>query len=225
MVNETAQSSPGPDIMRQIHNADIYAGFVPTLPEDLQGWNSHHDVFRDILGKGAATVVDVGVWKGGSSIFLAELLKSQGTRGVVIAVDTFLGSPEHWIREAGMFHLIARRHGMPLLYEQFLTNVVRRGLQEYIVPLPQTSDAAAGILKHLGVRADVVHIDAAHEYDSVLRDARAYWDLLVPGGYLVGDDYVPMWNGVIRAANAFSIEVGVELVLAEPKWVLRKPLV
>lgn len=62
-----------------------------------------------------------------------------------------------------------------------------------------------------------------HEYECVLRDARAYWDLLAPHGYLVGDDYVPLWDGVVRAADAFSREVGVDLIQAYPKWILRKP--
>lgn len=59
------------------------------------------------------------------------------------------------------YALFPRRHGMPLLYEQFLTNVVRREVQEYAVPLPQTSETAAAILKRLGIRPDLVHLDAA----------------------------------------------------------------
>jgi hypothetical protein len=223
VIGESPTSSLGADVMRRIHGTDIYAGFVPTFPEDLQGWNSQHDVFREILSQGVAIILDVGAWKGGSTIFLAELLKKHEIQGVVIAIDTFLGSPEHWNRDSDMFNLIARRHGLPLLYEQFLTNVVRRGVQGYVVPLPQTSDAAAVILKRLGIRPGLVHLDAAHEYESVLRDARAYWDILAPDGLLVGDDYVPMWDGVIRAANDFAKEVGVGLIQAHPKWVLRKP--
>ena len=36
---------------------------------------------------------------------------------------------------------------------------------------------------------DVVHLDAAHEYENVLADIRKYWKLLRPGGILLGDDY------------------------------------
>jgi hypothetical protein len=223
VIGESPKSSLSADIMHSIHGTDIYGGFVPVFPEDLQGWNSQHDVFREILNQGVSIILDVGVWKGGSTIFFAELLKQHEIPGVVIAIDTFLGSPEHWNRASDMFSLIVRRHGMPLLYEQFLTNVVRRGVQKYVVPLPQTSDAAAVILKRLGIRPGLVHIDASHEYESVLRDARTYWDILAPDGFLVGDDYVPMWDGVIGAANDFAKEVGVALVQTYPKWVLRKP--
>jgi hypothetical protein len=34
-----------------------------------------------------------------------------------------------------------------------------------------------------------------------MRDVRAYWELLEPGGYLVGDDYVAVWPDVIRVAH------------------------
>jgi hypothetical protein len=92
-----------------------------------------------------------------------------------------------------------------------------------VVPLPQTSTTAALLLGKLGIRAGMVHIDASHEYDDVIRDVRMYWDLLLPGGYLVGDDYDPFWAGVVRAANEFSAEKGVNLAVRYPKWILRKP--
>jgi hypothetical protein len=38
------------------------------------------------------------------------------------------------------------KNGRPLLYEQFLTNVVRTGMQDFIVPLPQSSEHAVIIL-------------------------------------------------------------------------------
>jgi len=211
------------DLMLRLHGANVYAGFVPTFAEDLQGWNSEAAIFAELVSQGRyRTIVDVGVWKGGSTVVLAELLRSHGVDGAVIAVDTFLGSVEHWDRSTVLFDLIPRRHGSPLLYEQFLSNIVRRGLQDYVVPVPLTSDAAAALLNHAGIRPDIVHVDAAHDYESVKRDARAYWEILGPGGALIGDDYHETWPGVIRAANEFSAEVGYPLTVSGPKWVLHK---
>ena len=59
-------------------------------------------------------VIDVGVWKGGSTIYLAELLRANGVAGMVISVDTFLGSLEHWNRNSELFTTVYRRNGMPL---------------------------------------------------------------------------------------------------------------
>ncbi len=63
------------------------------------------------------------------------------------------------------------------------------------------------ILEQLGVTASVVHTDAAHDYDEVMRDASTYWQLLRPGGYLIGDDYDEAWPGVMKAVDEFSANV------------------
>jgi hypothetical protein len=160
-------------------------------------------------------VIDVGVWKGGSALFLAGLLREAGTNGTVIAIDTFLGSPEHWDRRGRNGNLMPCKNGRPLLYEQFLTNVVRTGMQDFIVPLPQSNEHAAIILSRLDIRAGLIHIDAAREYEPVMRDVRAYWELLEPGGYLVGDDYVAVWPDVIRVAHEFAQSVNQPLMVAD----------
>lgn len=223
MVEQTG--SVHHEVMQRIHGSDVYAGFVPMFPEDRQGWNSQHPVFDQIIRAiRPGIVVDVGVWKGASTIYLAELMKSTGIAGTVIAVDTFLGSVEHWDRNSGFAGLIPRRFGMPLLYEQFLSNVVRCGAQDRVVPLPQTSTTASLLLRRVGVQAGLIHIDASHEYEDVLRDARAYWDILAPGGFLVGDDYDQYWPGVVQAANQFATEKGLQLMTSTPKWIVRKPV-
>jgi predicted O-methyltransferase YrrM len=217
-------SAKAAELMQAIHGGNVYAGYGSLLPLDLKGWHSTHETFVDIITKNRPSVVfDVGVWKGGSAIFMANLLKENGNAGAVVAIDTFLGSPEHWDRASPDGNLILRKQGRPLLYEQFLTNVLQTGMQDLIVPFPQTSENAAVILSRLGIRAGLIHIDAAHEYEPVMRDVRAYWELLEPGGYLVGDDYETRWPDVVRAANEFADSVGQQLTVVEPKWILRKP--
>jgi hypothetical protein len=211
--------------MESIHGSNVFAGYAPLLPEDTSGWNSQHPAFDAVIAElRPKVVIDVGVWKGGSTIYLAELLRRNGGSGTVISVDTFLGSLEHWNRDSGLFNMIPRRNGMPLLYDQFLSNVVWRGVAGYVVPFPQTSVTAALLLRGLGIRAGLIHIDASHEYDDVLKDSRLYWDLLEPGGYLIGDDYHHYWPAVIRAADDFAAEKGVSLSAQDPKWIVRKPL-
>ena len=212
------------DIMHSIHGTNVFAGYVPMLSEDTAGWNSEHISFDEVVADIRPNVViDVGVWKGGSTIYLAELLRANGVAGMVISVDTFLGSLEHWNRNSELFNTVYRRNGMPLLYDQFLSNIVRRGVTDYVVPLPQTSTTAALLLRQLGIQAGLIHIDASHEYDDVLKDSRLYWDILTPGGYLIGDDYHHYWPEVIRAADDFAAEKGVSLSARAPKWIARKP--
>ena len=73
---------PGPtyiELMRRIHGTNIYAEFIPVLAEDRQGWNSDQPAFEEIIRNlRPDIVIDVGVWKGASTILLANLLKRHG---------------------------------------------------------------------------------------------------------------------------------------------------
>jgi Methyltransferase domain len=211
-------------IMLRLYGQDIWDGFQPSTPNpEVQGWNGNHPSLTRLASAasgGSMVAIDVGVWKGQSTITLASAMKRSDMEGCVIAVDTFLGSSEHW---AGPLRLFSRVNGIPDLYSTFLNNVYQAALIEYVVPMPQTSSAAASVLDRLGITASIVHIDAAHEYDDVMRDAAAYWKILRPGGYLIGDDYHETWPGVVRAAGEFSAKVGRPLAIESPKWILQKP--
>jgi len=211
-------------LMRVLHGTDVYAGFVPDRPLDLQGWNGLHPALTEAVEElRPALVLDVGVWKGQSVACLAEAMRRVVPDSALLAIDTFLGSPEHWNRdrEDRILDSLRLEHGWPGLYWQFLSNMVHSGHAERVVPLAQTSGNAAAILRRLRLRPDLVHIDAAHEYEPVRRDIADYWELLRPGGLLVGDDYA--WPGVKRAADKFAAANGLELRVREPKWILRKP--
>jgi hypothetical protein len=218
-------STVAQEIMQKLYGHDIWEDFRPSgANPDVQGWNGHHPSLTRLAsaaGGGGAVVIDVGVWKGQSTITLASAMKCSAKGGCVIAVDTFLGSPEHWF---GASPLFSRINGVPDLYRTFLSNVHQAGLTEYVVPMPQTSSSAATVLMRLNITAFIVHIDAAHEYDDVMRDAIAYWNVLRPGGYLIGDDYHETWPGVVRAAGEFSAKVERPLAIESPKWILQKPV-
>jgi predicted O-methyltransferase YrrM len=209
-------------IMQKLYRHDVWDRFTPdAAPGEVEGWNgSHPSLARLTQARGNATVVDVGVWKGQSTITMARAMKTAGVDGCVIAVDTFLGSAEHWDTARNLF---TRSNGFPNIYQTFLANVHAAGITDYVVPMPQTSVNAAMILRQLRITASVIHVDAAHEYESVLNDAQEYWNILAPGGYLIGDDYHPSWPGVIRAAGELSARLCRPLSIESPKWILQKP--
>ena len=59
--------------------------------------------------------------------------------------------------------------------------------------------------------ADIVFIDALHDYDSVYEDIRLWWPRVRVGGMLCGHDFNHQWPGVERAvADSFNLmQVGV----------------
>ena len=153
--------------------------------------------------------VEVGVWRGLSATLIAGAMRARGRGGVLFAVDTWLGAVEFWnLRFSGGrpdrardLHLV---NGYPTVYYTFLSNVVRRQLSEYITPMPMTSRMAAQLLHMEGVKADLIHLDAAHEYNDIKEDIRIWLPLLQPCGILLGDDYMRDWPGVVRAADQLA---------------------
>jgi hypothetical protein len=190
-------------MMEKLYGNDVWAGFSPRAGKSkVQGWNGNHpSLSRLASSPGPKIVADVGVWKGQSTINMAKAMKQKRIDGVVIAIDTFLGSPEHWAPGQNLFE---RDHGLPDLYWTFLSNVISEGVADYVIPMPQTSTTAASVLKKLEISINIAHVDAAHEYREVLQDADDYWAIIQDGGYIIGDDYDETWPGVIQAAQEFS---------------------
>ena len=187
-------------------------------PLDPQGWNSDHAYLGRALSEvRPRLVVEIGVWKGGSVMTMARALQALGLDGVVIAVDTWRGSSEHWLAAQGDWGIdiaddLGFDRGSPRLYEKFVANVRAAGLDDYVVPLPLDSINAARVLKQMGFFFGVMHLDGGHDYDSVAADLRLWWSLVKPGGILVCDDYHPhgdVWPDVRRAVDEFAATAAV----------------
>lgn len=116
------------------------------------------------------------------------------------------------------------RNGYPQIYFNFLSNMVHLGLESFVLPFPSPSRMAAGVLRHHRVQADLIHIDAAHEYADVLEDMNTWWGVLAPGGIMMGDDYTGAWPGVKQAVGEFAANQGLQFAVEDPKWMIHKPL-
>lgn len=173
---------------------------------DHQGWNSGHPYLARAVDEARpGVVVEIGVWKGGSALTLAERIRERGLDGVVVAVDTWLGAADHWLSPD--YHAdLGFAGGYPTLYRRFAANVLDRGLADHVLPLPLDGLSARDLLAARGIVPDVVHVDAGHGYASVLADLAAWWPLIRPGGVLVGDDYAAdrsIWPEVAQAFDDF----------------------
>ena len=155
-------------------------------------------------------VLEVGSWLGLSTRLMAEGMRKRSVRGTVVAIDTWLGSPEH----IGDVQL-------ETLYEQFLSNVKHERLEDYIIPFRISSVQAGHYLESKSILADIVYIDAGHEYESVKLDVDVFWRLLKPGGYMIFDDYA--WAGVKQAVDEHSQRLGVKLKVSGALAMIQKP--
>jgi hypothetical protein len=157
-------------------------------------------------------VVEVGVWKGASAIGLAKKMRALGIDdGVVIAIDTWLGSSEHWGRDNPWNKSLNIEFGQPMLMRTFMNNVILSGVSDIVVPLPLDSINANEVFRQNGVGPiDLIHIDAGHDYRSVMSDLEMWWPLVRSGGWLIGDDYVHTgeWPEVRQAFDEFFGKLG-----------------
>ena len=192
---------------------------------DLQGWmcSSFQGVFREhVAASDSKTplVIEVGSWKGKSAIAMASACET----ATVVAVDTWLGAPEFWTWGAGdptRGGSLRFVDGFPTVFYTFTKNVKASGLHDRICPLPLSSVQAAEVLLHHQIAADIVYIDAAHEYGQVTADLEAYWPLVVSRGTMFGDDY-GVWPGVARAVDEFARRQGVVVDVKGVVWSLRR---
>lgn len=191
------------------------------LTTDDQSFFGSPDVFRWIIGAvRPELIVEVGSWKGHSANFMADVCRELGLNTRIVCVDTFLGSQEHW----KFPHLQADLHiqnGRPTVLERFQGNTLAHGNQDHVFPLPIDATSAAGVLAWHQVKADLIFIDAGHEYTSVAQDIRNYRPLLSERGVLFGDDY--NWEETGRAVHDCAREFGEQVVTAEWKWVYAAP--
>lgn len=171
---------------------------------DMQGWGGNHPIFAELIQKKLPKMIcDVGVWKGQSTINMAECLKNNAQQGLVFAVDTFLGSPEMWYHNGDWKRSLKLIHGFPSFYYTFLANVFHHDVADFVVPVPATTYSAYLMFVHSDMKFDLIHIDAEHEYLAVKNDIENYWNLLNHDGAMICDDYSADWPGVVQAVDEF----------------------
>lgn len=178
-------------IKEKIHQGhDPFFGFEP-MPEDMQGWGSEDEAFAEVIDLiKPTTIIEVGSWKGCSAIHMAKTALDKGVprdKLEIVCVDTWLGSAEHY--HFGYLGGECRKHGRPNFYDQFLSNIVHAGLTDVITPFPMDSINANECFQRWDFKADLIYIDAAHDYNSVKMDAYIWSHILRNGGYMLFDDW------------------------------------
>jgi len=152
---------------------------------------------------------------------MAKLAREFGIDIEIVCIDTWLGSFEH-VSDAtpGSYDSLNYVNGYPSLYYTFLSNVVAAGMQDYITPLALTSESAAVLLRYVGARADLIYIDAAHEFEPAYRDISEFWSLLNDDGIMLCDDYG--YSDVTAAACSFAAKVRCPIYATHGKAMISK---
>lgn len=147
---------------------------------DIDGWMTVRELnWLYDEAKKADSVIEVGSWKGRSTHALLSACK-----GEVIAVDHWHGS------ETEPAHKEAKDKD---IFKEFLDNCGNfKNLKSMVIPSLEAAQTAPD--------ADIIFIDASHEYNDVLSDIKA-WEPKAKR-LICGHDYTG-WPGVQRAATEY----------------------
>lgn len=137
--------------------------------------------------------LEIGSWMGLSSTIFAQQLIDIGNNGASIhCVDTWMGSEEH--QELDVIKNDA-------LYEKFLSNIKRVGVDHMITPHRMSSPDLA--TQWDGTLLDMIFVDGDHTFDGCYKDTMAWYKWLKPGGVIFGHDATedsPVMNAAKKAA-------------------------
>ncbi len=160
-------------------------------------------------------VVEIGTWWGKSAFVLLRLAGQFGI-GRLLCVDPWtdaglISDDAHTSVAATFSHVSAQE-----AFEVFLLNLLpyANGDINFLrMPSVQAStyyqanseihSSEFGRVRYLG-RISLLHIDGNHSYENAKADVAAWCDLVVPGGWVVIDDYNwPFGDGPQRVGNEY----------------------
>lgn len=141
-------------------------------------------------------VVEIGAYRGRTTVFIARVLRELGRRAVVLSIDPFDGARRDALNPRGSLAAWQKA-------------VRAAGVEDVCVPIVATSHvAAAAVPAGIGV----VIVDGDHRYESVAGDLALYGPKLLPGGLFFVDDYAAPYTGVVRAVDEFFARPGFTIV-------------
>ena len=163
-------------------------------PNFGEPWFSYPNLYTQFVNEtpSGGAIVEVGSWKGKSTAYLGVEVINSGKDIKVVAVDTWLGSPNEDVHQNDP----AVKQGQ--LYDLFVDNMAPINKSKQVVMWLRADSVEAS--KDFGNGSiDCIFIDASHDYESVKKDITAYLPKVKSGGVLAGHDW--SWHGVRKAVQ------------------------
>lgn len=155
---------------------------------DVEGWLQDDEAFAlHALARGtpgdAPVVVEIGSWKGRSTIAMALAFAQRGA-GTVVAVDPHAG---------GYLRTELGEDSWP----EFQRNIAEAGMTDHVRPVVATSVEAR---QRFHEPIDGLFVDGLHRYETVMADIDAWESLLRPGAWVAFHDF-GVYRGLTQALN------------------------
>lgn len=136
--------------------------------------------------KGLGSIVEIGSYKGMSTIQLARG-SQDGCEAKVYAIDHHKGSIEH------------RKDGKSInTFKEFKRNIELNNLNDFVVPMVMTSKKASRKFKG---DIELLFIDGSHKYEDILIDLKSWFPKVINGGIIAFHDN--NWDSTKKVINAY----------------------
>lgn len=215
-------------VIQNVHRGvDPFLGFPdPALRKFLngtlrvRGWGSQNAVFKMLIEEVRPRVIlEIGTFLGASAIHMGNVTRELGLESTILCVDDFRG----WPGFRDTFESVKEINGDVLLLQHFMMSVVYSHLEDRVVPIPYSTSHALKALCDMGVTADLIEVDAGHDFRSAWNDINLAYSLLTPRGVMFGHDYRNKADrkGVKRAVHLFAKLHNLDVEPNEQHWILR----
>lgn len=185
-----------------------YAWWYPSV------FQSHKELAQQmVIAAGMdGYILELGSYIGNSATTFARAARRLGYNTTIVCMDTWLGDVNHWLwkgKSLGGQGLA----GQPLLFEQFMANIAANNVSRWVLPVRLTASVGLQYLDRLirlgkVPQPGVIYLDTAHTYPETLTEIELAWQLLPPGGFLLGDDFDKGWAPVQQSVNEFVRHLG-----------------
>jgi hypothetical protein len=147
-----------------------------------EAWALHEMVRNLPPNVGSVTVVEIGSWKGRSTIALALGAMARGS-GTIHAIDPHTGAEDR------------TAIGPLVTIEDFKRNITAAGVDSLVETLTMTSHAARSLFADDSI--DALFLDGSHQYEDVIGDINDWQGAMKDGAAVAVND--PSYPGVYRA--------------------------
>ena len=162
--------------------------------DSIQGWFTYKQLYHNMVANSTLDFqwLEIGIWKGASIIYAAEMANLFHKDITFWAVDTWAGSNEKehqdYIQSIG---------GPDGLFNEFCQNVINAKVNNRIKIVRLSSLEAS--IHFQNEQLDFLFVDGSHEYQDVKNDLLAWKDKVKKNGQLWGHD--SDWPDVQKALN------------------------
>jgi len=120
---------------------------------NIENWQypDSTNIFRQFITEKRPTlIIELGSYLGWSAITMANICKQNGIDCKILCIDTWLGSVEHWRKDKcnSLSKYNYFSNGTSTMFDSFCKNVISHGVENYIIPLPNTTDMMFKLLSH-----------------------------------------------------------------------------